>query len=492
MHNWRKGSAVILGLFLATVQPSWAANWACGQDINGDGEISTWGETGTCFESPTGGQLCPVSAVSCTSNQVMACEPGSAMPLNFSVNFSRLGPGNTEVSFDLVAGTFSTAQSGVTGSVPTLDYDAICTNGHPVAFSLAQVWDAPSFTQSPSTNVNRVVVQAPSCSNNLQGIVRLEDNSGSVVGGYQVSGSFEFATTQETCSLTTEYGCPLGGGYSCMENSTGTQQCSPNTCVDLDSQPPVTEDINTDMFQDDGARASDGTCLGQMLIFSGRSMRCDKAGVSTAFQNCCKNTGKVLADDTGDSGSPTQTITQLFDALTQGRSEYEAALAAGAPTLVASNLAANKATDVMGDYGAVMNPVAMAGAVVDYFTQSCDQTSTETGVLNGSGFCYEIGEYCREKWEFVGCVQKSKSYCCFNSKMARIIHQQGRSQLNTIGGFGSPENPDCRGLTPEEFQSIDFSKIDFSEYYGDLVPDTQAQMTDKVNDGITDFFNSAQ
>lgn len=76
--------------------------------------------------------------------------------------------------------------------------------------------------------------------------------------------------------------------------------------------------------------------------------------------------------------------------------------------------------------------------------------------------------------------------------MARIIHQQGRSQLNTIGGFGSPENPDCRGLTPEEFQSIDFSKIDFSEYYGDLVPDTQAQMTDKVNDGITDFFNSAQ
>src|SRR5690554_1121124 len=156
MHNWRKGSAVILGLFLATVQPSWAANWACGQGIHGGGGITGWGRTGTFFGAPTGGQVWPVSAGCLHRNQVMACEPGSAMPLNFSVNFSRLGPGNTEVSFDLVAGTFSTAQSGVAGSVPTLDYDAICTNGHPVAFSLAQIWDAPSFTQSPSTNVNRV------------------------------------------------------------------------------------------------------------------------------------------------------------------------------------------------------------------------------------------------------------------------------------------------------------------------------------------------
>lgn len=134
----------------------------------------------------------------------------------------------------------------------------------------------------------------------------------------------------------------------------------------------------------------------------------------------------------------------------------------------------------------------MAGAVIDYFTQSCDQTSTETGVLNGSGYCYEIGEYCRERWQFVGCVQRAKSFCCFNSKMGRIIHQQGRAQLNSVTGFGTPEAPNCRGLTPEEFQSIDFSKIDFSDYYGDLVPDTMTQIEGKISNGVTDFFNSNQ
>ena len=74
----------------------------------------------------------------------------------------------------------------------------------------------------------------------------------------------------------------------------------------------------------------------------------------------------------------------------------------------------------------------------------------------------------------------------------RIIHQQGRAQLNSVAGFGTPEAPNCRGLTPEEFQSIDFSKIDFSEYYGDLVPDTMTQIEGKISNGVTDFYNSNQ
>lgn len=475
---------IALTLPLATAQ---AADWSCGQDLDMSGDLGQPGETATCFESPSGDALCPISAVNCSENTGMQCS--NPVPLAFQVNLSRQNNGFV-ADFDLTTGIFSSAAAGLVGEIPTLDFDSICTNNHPVVQDSALIWSSPSLSGS-NYGSSISLLTAPSCANGLKGSVQISDSYTGALD-HQVGGSITFSTTSETCAMETQYACPLGNGYACLENAAGQQQCSPNACIDLATQVPVVEDIDTGMYQDDGQTAPDGTCLGQMMIFAGRPMRCDKAGVSTAFQNCCKNTGKVLADDTGDSGSPTQMITSVYDSITQGKTEYEAALAAGAPTMVAANAAATVAGDVMEDYGVVVDPTAMAGAVIDYFTQSCDQTSTETGVLNGSGFCYEVGEYCREEWEFVGCVQKAKSYCCFNSKMGRIIHQQGRAQLNSVGSFGTPESPNCRGLTPEEFQSIDFSKIDFSEYYGDLVPDTMTQIEGKISNGVTDFYNSNQ
>jgi len=59
-------------------------------------------------------------------------------------------------------------------------------------------------------------------------------------------------------------------------------------------------------------------------------------------------------------------------------------------------------------------------------------------------------------------TKKTNVYCCFNSILARIIHEQGRPQLGI--GWGSANSPNCRGLTPEELASIDFSRIDLREY----------------------------
>ncbi|WP_229239094.1 hypothetical protein [Campylobacter volucris] len=37
------------------------------------------------------------------------------------------------------------------------------------------------------------------------------------------------------------------------------------------------------------------------------------------------------------------------------------------------------------------------------------------------------------------------------------------------GVGGSPKSPDCRGFAPEEFQKLDFSEIDLSEFIADIV-----------------------
>ena len=50
----------------------------------------------------------------------------------------------------------------------------------------------------------------------------------------------------------------------------------------------------------------------------------------------------------------------------------------------------------------------------------------------------------------------------FGSKLGRILQQQGRSQLGI--GWGS-----CRGLTVAEVESIDFERLDLSEFTQDLM-----------------------
>ena len=83
-------------------------------------------------------------------------------------------------------------------------------------------------------------------------------------------------------------------------------------------------------------------------------------------------------------------------------------------------------------------------------------------------------------WPLVGCVQRAESHCCFNSKLARIVQEQGRAQIPSMGGFGTAREPNCRGFRPEEFQAIDFSKIDLSEYFDELQTRSQALIEGEI------------
>lgn len=87
-----------------------------------------------------------------------------------------------------------------------------------------------------------------------------------------------------------------------------------------------------------------------------------------------------------------------------------------------------------------------------------------------NNMCHYVGTYCRESWALIGCVQSMKVYCCFKSKLARIINEQGRQQLQSFQPdmWGTPQNPRCRGFTPEEFQMLDFTKIDLTEFFNDV------------------------
>ena len=101
---------------------------------------------------------------------------------------------------------------------------------------------------------------------------------------------------------------------------------------------------------------------------------------------------------------------------------------------------------------------------------SCEQQEQILAMRRDQNLCDEIGTYCSNELKLLFikiCIEHTKSFCCFNSRLARIINEQGRAQIGK--GWGGAENPNCSGFTQTEFASIDFSRIDLSEFTAEIM-----------------------
>ena len=127
-----------------------------------------------------------------------------------------------------------------------------------------------------------------------------------------------------------------------------------------------------------------------------------------------------------------------------------------------------------------------SGLAIDLNLSMCKEDERLLAEERKAGRCRYIGSY--KKGRFWN-KRKYHSYCCFKSKLGRIIQEQGRAQLGI--GWGSPKSPDCRGLTPEELVAINWEALDLSEFYADVISEmeaavrpTQEELTERVRDRI--------
>ncbi|WP_312156797.1 type-F conjugative transfer system mating-pair stabilization protein TraN [Lelliottia nimipressuralis] len=97
---------------------------------------------------------------------------------------------------------------------------------------------------------------------------------------------------------------------------------------------------------------------------------------------------------------------------------------------------------------------------------SCSSEEKALGKAKEKKLTVKIGTYCAHKVLGV-CVEKKESYCQFDSKLAQIVQDQGRKGQLGIG-FGKASSPDCRGITIDELQSINFDTLNFANFYSDL------------------------
>ncbi|MBY0576723.1 MAG: conjugal transfer protein TraN [Gallionellaceae bacterium] len=117
--------------------------------------------------------------------------------------------------------------------------------------------------------------------------------------------------------------------------------------------------------------------------------------------------------------------------------------------------------------------------VTDLF--SCTQDEQVLSLKRGNRLCIGTGSYCSMEVPLLGiCLQVTENYCCYNSRLARIINEQGWTQL------GTSVNPSCVGFTQAQLSSIDFSKMDLSEFMAEItsnidIPALQSRMQSRIN-----------
>ena len=301
-------------------------------------------------------------------------------------------------------------------------------------------------------------------------------------------GSYLCPIGQVACMPTDTgaYRCPTGDDHACHTLfAGGSPVCSPNRCASLDTAPIIEAPPLSDPgAAPNGAVDADGNCVGTIEIFGGRAMRCRPAGIATTFSNCCRNKGEIVKDGMGSSFNSLATKITVAKGVFTGMSAAFTAFKAGATAGQAANAGANAL--ILG-----LDPTSIAislaiNFMVEFLFSGCDGEDMEVGMLKGSGMCHEVGSYCTAS--FLGlCLQKAYGHCCFNTKLGRLIQEQGRPQLKSFNaiGWGTATQPLCRGFTPEEFQALDFSKMDLSDYYADIATraqsDIQIDMKERVD-----------
>jgi Sec-independent protein translocase protein TatA len=97
------------------------------------------------------------------------------------------------------------------------------------------------------------------------------------------------------------------------------------------------------------------------------------------------------------------------------------------------------------------------------------------------GLCYFAGSH-QEKSGPFGVMKKTyNNYCCFNSKLQKIIQQNAKQQL----GINAT---DCSGINLAQLKNIDFSTIDVSEIASDLMGNYKRLDQQKIQKTIAEQF----
>lgn len=519
-----------------------AANYVCGKDLNGDGYVDAQNETSSCVSTPQG-WLCPVDAVECTPS----CPPPYAPEGNFCVSQPECPQGGSySPSSDLCEAQPSTSyicsvtgqsfpdQAGCTASCVET---AQCTPASNPSLSgacsfsmLTRVWgnqNGMSFRKYPLGRCD-IFTSGFQVGGNIQDpagnpftIFKIIANgstlefysNGPLIGTLTISGAVAYGSISSTTYLVNLTGSGnVLSGVDANNQPAGQIVFSPVYECPLNRQQPctgtppscsVTRPCTASYTCPDGYTLSGTSCTASPSCPSGGTLNTasDRCELSAPL-SCPLDPSLPCMDDSGVKKCSPASCTDLDANPPVGDS-------ADLSSYTNDGTVDQNTGECLGQlfiFNGKPGECRPAGAGTTFFDccsnsqggwfifqKYCTEQEWQTNAARDAGRCHYIGRYCKTKWVGVGCVQSAKVYCCFNSKLGRIIHEQGRVQLKVFqpdGAWGSAKSPDCRGFTPEEFQMLDFSRIDLSEYFADIQTKAQGEIEQQMQQKIEQYYQN--
>lgn len=283
---------------------------------------------------------------------------------------------------------------------------------------------------------------------------------------------------------TRVYECVTEGSSSTAGTVCGGEACIAGVCTPTDQAPD--QDFADSIVEMEIARQAGvyGDVSGNRF-FSGEALGCRDR---KAAASCCRSEPAVGTSNSAFSlmldfgvgagweavkyvGSP-----YVHDILSRSTSTAAVlnSLYGGAPNGVYepsfSYWGATVSWSQAGGWSFNFSPAGFATAAAMHFYQgyaSCRAEDQRVAMMRGERLCRYMGTVCTNTTPGLGCTEREERYVCFNSKLARILNEQGRAQLGR--GWGTALVPDTRGFTAEELGALDFSKMDLSEFVADVV-----------------------
>lgn len=95
----------------------------------------------------------------------------------------------------------------------------------------------------------------------------------------------------------------------------------------------------------------------------------------------------------------------------------------------------------------------------------CNADEIGLAEMREQGLCHYIGSY-EEKMLGLWKSRDEHVYCCFPTKLARLVQEEGRKQLRM--GWGTPKESNCGGFSSYLLSRLDFNKMDLSELFDEF------------------------
>jgi conjugal transfer mating pair stabilization protein TraN len=156
----------------------------------------------------------------------------------------------------------------------------------------------------------------------------------------------------------------------------------------------------------------------------------------------------------------------LFDAIKKELENAQSADASnihlfkGKISMCAKNVADHMLYDCCFSYSGLSNDLKLS---------QCTAEEVALGEMRDKGLCHYIGSK-EEKFLQMWKSRTEHLFCCFPTKLSRVLQEEARLQLGI--DWGNADKPNCQGLTMDQIATLDFTRLDLSEAF-DHLPDTK-------------------